>query len=62
MLGLIKARRADATGAEWTLETFKDEAGNVEAVRLYDPDGWFVAEFYDQAEAERFVDRVNAGE
>lgn len=58
---IIKTRRADATGLWWTLETFT-EAGEVEAVRLYDPDGWFVAEFYDQAEAERFVDRVKAGE
>ena len=58
---LIITHRADITGLLWTLETIV-EAGEADVVSLYDPDGWFVAEFFDQAEAERFVDRVMAGE
>ena len=57
MLRLEKLRRADPMGLEWYLDVFYDDI-KLEAVRLYDPKGWFVAEFYDLSEAERFVDTV----
>lgn len=55
---LVKSIREAANGSQWYLDSFYAENGELEACRLYDPDGYFVAEFYAEGEAERFVDGI----
>ena len=61
MGSIEKSTRTAANGLKWYMDSFYDDNGEIEAVRLYDPEGWFVAEFWSKEDAERFVDRVALG-